>query len=128
MHTILYLETYWSDSKANQPLKKTLIKSSFCCFFAHNNWTQLTMITNQYDVFCSLQYRYECLRFCGLSCFIDENLSEPYVSYSSIECSHTCSANHVCRFEYLILCLVNKIFQLFFLFLSEFTLFFPQLN
>ena len=38
MHTVLNLESDWSNTKANKPLKKTLVKTRFSRFFAHDYW------------------------------------------------------------------------------------------
>jgi len=76
MHTILNLKSDRSNTEANKSLKQTLVESSFCSLLAHNNRTELAMITNQNNVFCSLENRNESFWFSSLCGFINQYLGE----------------------------------------------------
>ena len=39
MHSVLDLQSDWSDTEADKPLKETLIQTSLRCFLTHDYWS-----------------------------------------------------------------------------------------
>ena len=82
------------------------------------------MISNQYDMLCSLKDWDKCLWLCCLSCFINKDLREPKLLESSVKSCHTSSANDLSILQNLILSLSFQVLQLFVFFLIQITLLF----
>lgn len=64
------------------------------------------------------------LRLSGLRRFINEHLTEAEVADSAIKCRHTRCTDDICISQDLFLSLSLQVFQLLFIFFSQFTLVF----
>lgn len=76
MHSILNLESDWSNSQTDKPLEKTLVESRFSCFLAHYDRPKLAVVANKNYMLCSLENRDECLWLCRLCRLINQYLFE----------------------------------------------------
>ena len=128
MHAVLHLQSDWSYAEAHQSFEQTLVEARLRRLLAHDDRSELTMITNQNHMLRPLENRNQSFWLCGLSCFVNKYLSESDISYSSIESSNASSTNYICCFQYFIFSLMFEVFKLFFLFFCQFALLLSQLD
>ena len=123
VHPVLDLESNWSDSKADQPLKKTLVESCFRRFLAHDNRAKLAMVTHKDHMFGPFQNRNQSFRLRCLRSFINEHLLEFDRLEPLVECRYTSSADHIGVSNNLVFSLPLKVLKNFIILFVELTIF-----
>mmetsp|Transcript_34 Transcript_34/g.71 ORF Transcript_34/g.71 Transcript_34/m.71 type:complete len:364 (-) Transcript_34:1105-2196(-) len=121
MHPVLDLETDWAEANQNEALKQTLSEACFRCCLAHDNWTELAVITNKHNLLCSHRKRDQRLSFNGLCCLVNDNLTEPKVFEARVSSTNTSAANDIRSLQDLALCAIAKCPILFLIAFRQFT-------
>jgi hypothetical protein len=99
MHAVLNLQTYRSDAKEYETLEEALMQASFCGFFAHDHWAQLTMVAHKDNLLGTHHDRDETLRLSGLRRFVNKNLFETKVTEARVPRSDAGCADHICGLQ-----------------------------
>ena len=95
VHSVLHLKSNGPYSQNDKAFKERLAKTSISCFFAHDNWAKLAMISDENDLLRAKNDRNHALWFSSLSRFIDQNRSESKFSKSRIASADASCANDI---------------------------------
>jgi len=117
VHSILHLEADWANTQTDKAFEQTLVQSGFGCLFAHDDGSELAVITNENDVFCPLQDWDQGLWFGCLGGLVNQHLSKSEVANSPVKSSNAGGANDIGVLQNFVFSLPLQFFQSFIVFL-----------
>lgn len=95
MHTILDLETNRPDAQDDQTLEKRLTETGTRGLFAHDHWSELAVISDEYELFGAEHDWDHALGLGGLCALVDEDAAELVFGQTWIAGANTCATNNI---------------------------------
>lgn len=99
MHTVLHLKSDWTQSENDETLEQRLRQTGSSSFLAHDDRTELTVITHKDELATTQHNRNHALGFGCLCAFVDQHRAESHARNARIARTDTCAADYVSGVE-----------------------------